>query len=322
MSSRARFGKHNWNSGETMNMEVSRSPSRMQDHPTAPSYKNTVSLHRALASFNARRLAPALPTADWRAWLSVDAGMLIIEGDWLEEERARQTPRAATAPADPDAFLAWIEDLEASGPGQGDPLFDYLAERATLDEMRWFLAQEISGEAGFEDLAAVTQVRLPARPKLEVARHYWDEMGRGNAKGMHVPMLNTLAAALDVAPLCDTDVWEAAALSNLMAGLALNRRYAYHSLGALGIIEQTAPGRAAKVSLGLRRLGVAAKVRHYFDLHAVLDVKHAAAWSAEVIRPVVETRPEAAAAIAEGALMRLHCGERCFSRYRAQFGLG
>lgn len=305
-----------------MNMEVSRSVRRMQEHPAASAYRSPVSLHRALASFNARRLAPGLPTADWRAWMSVDAGMLIIEGDWLEEERARHAAHAATAPADPDAFLAWIEDLEASGPGQHDPLFDYLADQATLDEMRWFLAQEISGEAGFDDLAALTQVRLPTRPKLEVARNYWDEMGRGNAKGMHGPMLGALANALDVASLCDGDVWEAVALSNLMAGLAMNRRYAYHSLGALGIIELTAPGRAAKVSLGLRRLGVSAKVRHYFDLHAVLDVKHSQAWNAEVFWPIVAQRPETAAAIAEGALMRLHCGERCFKRYRARFNLG
>jgi hypothetical protein len=61
------------------------------------------------------------------------------------------------------------------------------------EEMKWFLTQEVAGEAGFEDLTALTQVKLPPRAKLELARNYWDEMGRGNAKGMHGPLLATLA---------------------------------------------------------------------------------------------------------------------------------
>jgi Iron-containing redox enzyme len=106
-----------------------------------------------------------------------------------------------------------------------------------------------------------------------------------------------------------------------MAGLAANRRYAYQSIGALGVIELTAPERAAAVSKGLRRLGVVADDRRYFDLHAVLDVKHSQAWNANVLHPLVREQPETARAIAEGALMRLEAGRRCFERYRAEFGL-
>ena len=97
-----------------------------------------------------------------------------------------------------------------------------------------------------------------------------------------------------------------------------NRRYAYHSVGALGVIEQTAPGRAALVGQGLKRLGVPTEDRHYFDLHAVLDIKHAEAWNAEAIHPLVAADPALAPAIAEGALMRLACGAACFERYRAE----
>ena len=49
-----------------------------------------------------------------------------------------------------------------------------------MDQMRWFLTQEVAGEAGFDDLAALTQVKMPQQAKLEIARNYWDEMGRGN----------------------------------------------------------------------------------------------------------------------------------------------
>jgi hypothetical protein len=53
----------------------------------------------------------------------------------------------------------------------------------------------------------------------------------------------------------------------------------------------------------------------------VLDVKHSEAWNREALRPLVEEDPRRATAIAEGALIRLRCGERCFERYRAHFGL-
>jgi hypothetical protein len=103
-----------------------------------------------------------------------------------------------------------------------------------------------------------------------------------------------------------------------MAGLAANRRYAYHAIGALGVIEMTAPERAAATAAGLKRLGVPFDDRHYFDLHSVLDVKHSLAWNAEAIFPLIAANPNVAYAIAEGALIRLHCGARCFVRYRRE----
>ena len=242
----------------------------------------------------------------------------LAEGRWIERERQSIAARAAAAPTDPHRFVAWFEELRLTGPGQGDGLFDWLATTATLDQMRWFLTQEAAGEAGFDDLVALTQVKLPARPKLELARNYWDEMGRGNIKGMHGPLLTTLIETMEIDPSIDDTVWESLALANMMLGLATSRRYAYHSVGALGVVELTAPGRVAKVAAGLRRLGFSDRERRYFDLHATLDVKHSEAWNAEALIPLVEADPTLAAPIAEGALMRLACGARCFARYRAE----
>src|SRR6478736_3894784 len=75
-------------------------------------------------------------------------------------------PRAAQAPTDPDGFDTWLTDLTATGPGQGDPLFPWLEHTASMDQMKWVLAQEVAGEAGFEDLTALTQVKMPVGPKL------------------------------------------------------------------------------------------------------------------------------------------------------------
>jgi len=276
----------------------------------------TDSFQRGLAHWNRQRLAPQFPASNWREILERDTRMLRLEGGFIEESRSAIIAEVADIPTDPDGFVSWFEHLKHAGPGQGDPLFPWLAQEASRDELRWFFEQEAAGEAGFDDLVAYTQVKLPAQAKLELARNYWDEMGRGNPKGMHGPMLHALAEALAVSPTIENTVWESLALANAMTAMATNRRYAWHSVGALGVIELTAPGRAAMVAEGLRRVGLSGKERRYFDLHAVLDVKHSTEWNREALRPLVEEEPSRAIAIAEGALIRLNCGARCFDRYR------
>jgi hypothetical protein len=277
---------------------------------------------RRLAEWNRERLSPAFPTDDWQARVAADSAMVRLEGGFLEELRADIAPEAARAPTDAAGFVAWFEALKENAPGQGDPLFPWLAEEATRNELRWFLQQEAAGEAGFDDLTALTQVKLPTRPKLELARNYWDEMGRGQEKGMHGPMLASLVDTLALEPEIQTTVWESLALANAMTAMATSRRYAWHSVGALGAIELTAPGRSACVAAGLKRVGLSGKERRYFALHAVLDVKHSADWNREAIAPAVAEDPRRATAMAEGALIRLACGARCYDRYRAHFGLG
>ncbi len=273
---------------------------------------------RGLARWNRARLAPGFPDDTWPSSEERDGRMRRHEGRFLDALRADVADAAADAPTDPDGFIAWFEALRDHGPGQGDPLFPWLAERSDRDQMRWFLGQEAAGEAGFDDLLSYTQVRMPPRAKLEFARNYWDEMGRGNPKGMHGPMLDVLIDRLELEADIEATVWESLALANAMTAMATTRRYAWHSVGALGVIELTAPGRSAATAAGLRRLGFSPRERRYFDLHAVLDVKHSEAWNREALRPLVEEDPRRATAIAEGALMRLHCGARCFERYRAE----
>lgn len=276
---------------------------------------------QGLARWNRERLSPALPTDDWTAELQREFTMRRLEGGFMEELRADVADEAAGVPTDPAGFIEWFESLKEYGPGQGDPLFPWLAEEASRDELRWFLQQEAAGEAGFDDLVAMTQVKLPTLPKMELARNYWDEMGRGNVKGMHGPMLSQLVGVLDLDPQIETTAWESLALANAMTAMATTRRYAWHSVGALGVVELTAPGRSACTAKGLRRIGLSDKERRYFDLHAVLDVKHSEDWNREALIPAVTEDPARAAAIAEGALIRLRCGERCFERYRAHFGI-
>ncbi len=294
-------------------------------HPASTAHSD-LELHRRLNSFNHERLRPRLPVDldeadDDDLDLDTEVALRGLEEHFIGSERAAVAAAAAAAPSDPEGFVAWFEALQEHGPGQGDPLFPWLAETATLEQLRWFLAQEVAGEAGFEDLVALTQLKFPVQAKLELARNFWDEMGRGKTSGMHGPMLDRLARSLELSDSPSEIVAEALALGNLMIALATNRRYAYHSVGALGVIELTAPGRAACVNEGLRRLGVHASDRQYFALHATLDVQHSIAWNREVLLSLAATGPGTVRAMAEGALLRLTAGARCFARYRRELGL-
>jgi len=276
-----------------------------------------IELHKGLSAFNRKRFTPTVGNASWRADLAVEQAWRVGEAEMVEAEQRVVEARATAAPADADRFVAWFESLKGSGPGENDALFPWLAEEAPREAMIWFLTQEVAGEAGFEDLVAMTQLKLPPQAKLELARNYWDEMGQGKRGGMHGPMLEVLAHELGIVQ-GGSIVWQSLALGNLMSALAANRHYAYESVGALGVVELTAPWRAAHVNAGLKRLGIGGEARRYFALHATLDVKHSAAWNQEVLRPLVAQDPATARAIAAGALMRLEAGRRCFERYRSE----
>lgn len=285
------------------------------------SLKSNHAFHMRLAKLNASRLSPHIIGPGWIEDVKTETALRIAEGQFIESERARIAHLATTAPSDADGFVAWFESLREHGPGQNDALFPWLEAEATLAQMRWFLTQEAAGEAGFEDLVAMTQVKLPVRAKLEMARNYWDEMGRGHERGMHGPMLATVVHELGLTPIVDDTCWESLALANLMVGLAANRRYTYHAIGALGAIEMTAPARVSKVNKGLRRLAIPSSARKYYQIHAGLDIQHSKAWNTEVIHCLVAENSQTALSIAEGALLRLASGARCFARYRAHFEL-
>ena len=60
---------------------------------------------QALARWNRKRLAPALPSEDWQAELDDDFRMQRLEGAFLDELRAGVAERAAAAPTEVDAFI-------------------------------------------------------------------------------------------------------------------------------------------------------------------------------------------------------------------------
>ncbi len=107
--------------------------------------------HMTLAKFNQTRLTPQYSNQNWREEIEQETSFKLLEGEILEAETNLIRHQAALAPQDPAEFIGWFESLKSTGPGQNSPLFDWLAESATHEQMKWFIQQEVAGEAGFED---------------------------------------------------------------------------------------------------------------------------------------------------------------------------
>jgi hypothetical protein len=255
------------------------------------------------------RLTPGVPKTDWRADLEEEMALRGIELDWIESERARITPVADRAPRDAARFLKWFSDLQHDGPGQHDPLFGWLAEAATLCQMRWFLRQELASAIALDDLVALAQIGLPHRPKLGAARDFWHRLATPRG-----PLLTRLADELGLPQLPDDIMFEARAIGNLMCGLAANRCYAFQAIGAIGVAELATPGRAAQISAGLERLGISRETRRYYET----DGERSASWNRDVLGPLVAGNVDLVPLIAEGALLWLEITSRSFSRYRQE----
>ena len=82
----------------------------------------------------------------------------------------------------------------------------------------------------------------------------------------------------------------------------------------------TAPSRAGLVDQGLKRFAFPPRSVSISPLQAVLDISTRSA-EPRSMRSLIEEEPRRAAAIGEGAVLRLWHGARCFDRYRRHFGL-
>src|SRR5688572_23922383 len=107
--------------------------------------KSCSEFHHLLAILNKQRLSLRVarsPQAD----LLLNSICTYMEIEWINRERQRISPLLSSVPDDEEGFIQWFERLQQNGPGQGHPLFDYLAEQATRAELRYFLLQEMGTE--------------------------------------------------------------------------------------------------------------------------------------------------------------------------------
>ncbi|WP_323122558.1 iron-containing redox enzyme family protein [Burkholderia alba] len=288
---------------------VSRTP-----EPAAPSASPAEMLRRGgagdqrrLNAFYLRELgAPAAYAA--APSLSEYAEIHAIEATWNAFEESRLDLSAL--PCDADGFARWYLDLHRRHRREVAPFFDYLAERASLEELAAYVGLEEQVDGRFDDVIALAQLGMSGDMKLALAENYWDEMGCGELGGLHTTLFAESIDALRGYLGADLTRAEApdAALKNgnLLMMYALRRRHVPRLLGAIAILEHTAPYRFAKVVRGLRRFDLPEPAIHYHEMHIEVDARHGRQLLNRVLLPLVAAHPDVIREVCVGCLIRFN----------------
>jgi hypothetical protein len=198
-------------------------------------------------------------------------------------------------------------------------VYEWLAEDCTWDELVAFLALEGGPDAGFDDLVAACQIGLHGEPKLELARNYWDEMGRGEADEVHTELHHRLSEAIRM-PRVPRHEQPTSGLRRTVLGsvLATNRVLQPEMVGALGLLELQAGPRCRKVVRSLERLDAPEGALPFYVEHATVDPHHGKAWLDHVVAPLGED-PRWAEGMVRGARWRAEVNAAFFADMAARF---
>lgn len=209
-------------------------------------------------------------------------------------------------------FRRWYRKLLWNHPASDHPLFHYLANEASIEEMAYFFSQEVTIDSRFDDLLALLQIGQPPAIKMVLAENYWDEMGNGACHLVHTAMFENLLKELSLIGqqsaigLITKASWESLACGNLLIYCAIHRANTGLAFGAMGAVEVLAPTRFSHLIKGFQRLGLSSTAKEYHNLHIKIDAKHGNCWIDNAILPLVAHRPEFKQEIAYGALYRLN----------------
>lgn len=263
---------------------------KLQSSPFTLETRSADLVHRGLAAANRTRVRPGSVDDEDRTDAMRDlAAMQFIEGSLLNTARDAVAAHAAEAPTTTEGLTAWLEALRFSGPGQLDPIIDWLATSSSEDDVRWYVAQETIAETSLKDLLALVDTKL--RPKI--ARS------------------GDLAVLLNAEPPHDVDT-QVIARGNLNVALANNGRWRHHAIGAVIAAVLTTPRRALAVERALTRLG--------YTVYPPME-----AYDPVLVKTIVANQlsqdPGSGRAIAEGALMWMHAVARALDGYRVAVGV-
>lgn len=239
-----------------------------------------------------------------------------IEKAWEQHELARFDLQAERIPDNDEAFVAYFKERCFTHRTASHPLFTYLEEQASHDDLVAFFLHEGTLVLRFCDLIVLSMVGADEEIRSELAENFWDEVGAGQYQNRHVEQFRRLLryigqTAKETHLLSDTMLdrlgWQGLAGYNLYLDLALHRRNFFRSMGALGIAEMMDPYQYSKIVRGCERVGLRdQEALSYYVGHAEMDIEHGDHWMANVMLPLARRYPEARAELVIGAEMRLN----------------
>jgi pyrroloquinoline quinone (PQQ) biosynthesis protein C len=246
----------------------------------------------------------------WRGYgsVTVQAIQARLERYAVDALRARAVPVTDESPAEPQAFVHWLRRRVAAHRATGHPFYTrHMRLSATVPDLRQYFIQELTVDGRFDDLVALMQVGSQGGAKLELAQNYWDEMGGGDARGVHTDLFARVITALGIT---DEEIerartHESRLCGNLSVLLASQREHFYRAAGYFGVLELMVPARMVDVLRAWERNRLPPEAMEYHRVHVPIDARHASGWFRNVIAPAVARDPETRRHVIEGAMWRL-----------------
>ena len=182
------------------------------------------------------------------------------------------------------------DDIKRHAANQHEFYEEFLPNRATVEDLAFYLAQETLQDPRFDDFIAALQMGLPARPKLELASNYWDEMGNGEIARMHTVMFQNVADSLGLTDeyIQDSLTTDGLWCGNLSTMLVLRRHLIYRGMAYFATIEHMFPKRCLSLIAAWQRLGLPTRLLEYHEEHVRVDARHASGFFQHVIAPLCE----------------------------------
>ncbi|MBV1779761.1 iron-containing redox enzyme family protein [Paeniglutamicibacter sp. ABSL32-1] len=209
----------------------------------------------------------------------------------------------ANAQSVAEALSAMVE----AAPGRS--VADFVARRATIDQVREFLVHKSIYQLKEADPHTWAIPRLGGRAKSALVEIQGDEYGNGLPGRMHSQLFARTMAGLDLdgefGAYIDRIPAIVLASVNLMSLFGLQRRHRGAICGHLAIYEMTSSLPNAKYARGFRRLGFGAPVTDYFDEHVEADAVHEQIAARDLAGGLVEAEPQVAGNVFLGAAAAL-----------------
>jgi Iron-containing redox enzyme len=221
-------------------------------------------------------------------------------------------------PSSPNEFARWLKTYCNTHELFEHPLLDYL-NKGDFEDFKKFFYYADAFDTPQVDMYVKSMIGLPdEKPRIEIAKNYWDEMGLGVYTQCHNVWANKFLKEIGL--LTDEDllehfykipsqVLERFIVSQYVTSYKKNWK---NLIGHLGATEIYDPILNVKVIQLGHKYGLTDDTLEYFIQHVKVDAIHGRDWLDKVVIPLVTEDPESRFGIARGAEMNLVAHYRCF----------
>lgn len=249
-----------------------------------------------------------------------------LEDKWTAAEERLVDLR--DLPTTKEAFLAWYVMCEKKINEDIRFFVDFMRHQASAEQVAYYICMEEMVDGSFDDLMAVAQLGMPIRCKMVAGENYWDEMGNGDFAAVHTTMFRTSSSymrdllgragiSVEVPPL------ECLMNGNILLMWAVRREYNMRLIGAMGLVEGSAPVRFGATTAAMERLGLPKDVIAYHKAHISIDTRHSAAWYETVLQHYAAGGEDVVRELSLGVMIRYNVALRYYHyMYKTMRSLG